>query len=403
MKRLFDSQLHLHFDLTTKPAFKANQIFGNMQLKGRFAEKLILYDMLIVPTTDFAIVSALIDWMGPPTFMEALETKAIEFFKYSGFLGYSGNGVGLAHFEIRRGRNVTKPLDWQAKAAISGDSEFALRSYLAHQAKRLSAKDAGRVVNKVLDCTSEGKFDEFARKVGHETYMDILRSDLLQSYFAIRNANLKRLAEVAPAEIRVFTPHLGREADDVDLMLRLASINFELYCAELSGADDLYIDPAIEILLLAKSDQIHSKGKWESFVKLLEINKVPDIASAVANNQLQLSDIWDIRNSSNSVKFRRWFHENISENPDKVAEEYIATVQQTSPIDKKWVKTIRFVLPLFAGLGADFAIGTQGISTALGATFSLVDSFWLNKLLRGYSPKFFIDDLMGKLSKVHSR
>lgn len=107
---LLDNQLFLHFVLTN--LLERNEMLHqNLQVKGELAEKLLLYDKIVIPTADFAIIPILIDWFGDKLFQEILERNVFSFIRCKGWPGYTGWGRGLIKFEIRKKEN-TKVSKW---------------------------------------------------------------------------------------------------------------------------------------------------------------------------------------------------------------------------------------------------------------------------------------------------
>lgn len=49
-----------------------------------------------------------------------------------------------------------------------------------------------------------------------------------------------------------------------------------------------------------------NKTYIEGFSSLLDLNRIPNIDSAISKGLITLSDVWDIRQKNTSKKFRRW-------------------------------------------------------------------------------------------------
>lgn len=171
-------------------------------------------------------------------------------------------------------------------------------------------------------------------------------------------------------------------------------MNFEIYLAYVAGEADLTSSLDVDILLRAKVDRflkrIHrAKGVSKGFSEILRINRMVDINVAVSAGELGFDEVAKIRDSRRCRHFRKWFHESVADNPEEACREYVAAISRQELTDKLPVKIIRFLLT--------FAGSIPGLGSILGPTVSFVDSFILGKLPKGYSPKFFIDELRARL------
>src|SRR5205085_9486284 len=91
--------------------------FGQPSAESHFASQSLLYEHLIFPTNDFAIVSAIIDWLGDGAFEDALDSGALTFLRRRGVLMYAGNGLGIQ--EVKFEDTPQKPFAWWEKALWS--------------------------------------------------------------------------------------------------------------------------------------------------------------------------------------------------------------------------------------------------------------------------------------------
>lgn len=382
---LLNSHLLLHFEMADPLERIQAIIHQRPAIKGALAERLFLYDTLTVPTTDFSILPVLVSWLGDSLLREMLDAGAIRFLRYRGSLGYAGNGNGLRLFRVEKGdRPSWEP--WQE--APTADCQRAAEIWLARIFPGVTAKEREELVCSVVAHTEERDgLPDFDKRVAHETYMDALNSPSLRAFFGIRSTNLTRLYGIGPDQLRVFGPQRLRtykNADETDFLLGMAAVNFELYLAELAQADDVAFDPSIEQFLIGKAERaIRSFDLAQGFAHILTLNDLPDVPGAVASGQLTLAETWDIRNRRSALLFRRWFHEHVREEPERAVNEYVAALGRPGLINKLPAKVLRFVLTNAASL----------LGPAVGIAASAFDSFLLERIARGYSPKYLIDDL----------
>ena len=123
------------------------------------------------------------------------------------------------------------------------------------------------------------------------------------------------------------------------------------------------------------------------FSNLLELNSIPDLQPAVANGELEFETIWELRNSEDASQFRQWLREAAPADARELERAYVAAISK-EPLSATWpARAIRMVVTTAAGL-------IPGIGGLIGgASAEVIDSFFIEKWLDGYSPKLFIDEL----------
>ena len=360
-------------------------LLNNMAYKAQFATQFLLYDRIVVPTNDFAIVPILTQWMGLPSFYSALESDSLRFIRLTSILGYVGNGNALNLFTIKEGTG--KPFEWWQNAMF-GKAEDALEVQLGNAQPSIPLGERKNLYGLVMKQTDEFSMpnEDFMSKVVHESYRDILDTPTLKKeivdYYKSNPIDLTRLPEVKADQVRVS----GIEVlnDPVDLVLRVAEVNFEIVMANQAYNADLYTSERIENLLKSKMKRSGiGTDVLNGFIRLLNITNVPNLEMAIESGNLGFEDLWEIRSSNNSSKFRAWLREAREEHGQDLGKAYVSTLESIPFIDSLPIKTIRFLITTCAGL----------IEPLTGLTTGVIDSFFVQKWLAGYSPRLFIDDL----------
>ena len=118
------------------------------------------------------------------------------------------------------------------------------------------------------------------------------------------------------------------------------------------------------------------------------------IGEALKSGEIKFKDFLELLQKAD--KFREWLSK-IEQDKNIVAEYYKAVTSGTW-VDKLPSKSVRFAIFTGAGLLLDAAIPT-GLGTALGTALGAGDTFLLDKLIKGWKPNQFIDDLKEELSK----
>lgn len=385
---IIDSRLFIRLDLDI--SLKANSLFQtNPNNRAHLASQLLLYDRIIIPTKDFGIVPILINWLGLKTFMKALESDTFSFLHRKALIGYSGNGSGISEFIIS-GSKAKKMSWWQD--AMFGGTGVAVEQQLKNMCPFISRRERARIVEEIISKSREVDYDNafFIRNIRHETYTDIMKDKSLSLLlFVMQNSkhesdkiDLRRLEGVGPSRNRVLG--LDRIKDPVDLVLRIAEINMEIFMSTLSGDADLFTSDGAELLLRDKLNRAGVGSNYlDGFLSLLELNNIPDIGKAISSDSISLSDIWELREKRISKNFRRWLRKATSKDARGIERLYVESLGNKALIDSLPLKAIRFAITSIA----------SAEPSALGLAFGAVDSFFVSKWLSGYSPKLFLDEL----------
>ena len=87
-------------------------------------------------------------------------------------------------------------------------------------------------------------------------------------------------------------------------------LNLESYLAEESGTRDMVTARQFGSLLEAKAER-YTAGTTakESFAHIMNIERIPDLASGISTGEILLGQVWDFRNSNQASRFRDWFDE----------------------------------------------------------------------------------------------
>ena len=385
MSKILDSQL-LIYKNNMQTTIEPNILGADNHAKGEFAEKMLLYDRIIIPTFDFSIMPVLMKWLGNDILENLLDSGAISFIRALGYICYRGE-VGLVVISGNDQSTIPPRQKW-IKAAF-GDTGAALDFWIHRAVMKPEPKQRQRIIDMAVSRTHTiGLVRQWLGIVEAETYKDISESSLSKHFPP--DIQLDNLPGIRRNEIR--TTNLYEPTGDfVDYVLRLAYMNFEIYLAHLAEEADLTSGFDIDLLLRSKAERLQRKihgftRSSEAFTNILELNRIPDIASAVATGELGLDEIAEIRSRKSSEDFRRWFHINVVQNPNQAHQEYVQAIDKPGLTDKLPVKIVRFLIT-----------ASIGRIPVLGDAVSIADSFVLDRFLKGYSPKVFIDELRARL------
>lgn len=384
-ERIVDTRLFVPLDLGSVQ--RANARFArDPKIRGHLAAQLISYDTIVIPTKDFGIVPTLFTWLGRESFISALEVGAFSFQHMPSMLGYAGNGVGISGFLIMPSEE--RKFQWWQTATF-GELTESVELQVANAIPSLSPRETTKVTELVISASSKFDYsnDEFMENVERESYEDIMGSPELQFMVTTASDNpekvdLKKVPGVGPNQIRVSRD--GPIRDGADVILRVAEMNRSLFVASKLGSCDLLAPRGAELVITSKLSRHGVKpSETERVLNLLELAGVPDVSAAIAEEQVKLEDIWRIRQSRNSRKFREWLQESDSHSARDLEMAYVESLSSENAIESWPARTLRFLVTTGIGVANPIA------GLVVGAT----DSLFLERLLGGYRPKFFIDDL----------
>lgn len=192
---------------------------------------------------------------------------------------------------------------------------------------------------------------------------------------------------------------------ETKLLSRLAQETLDLAILGLHGYDTLE-SRTLASLVSAELDRLEElAGIEQAARRVFEIENLPALGDLVARGVLPIVRIPDLRRSSDAVRFREWLHDLATPlDAGYTSSRYVDSIVGRSGFWKrskgKWAKILT-VTALSTGLGSAVAagpvagtIGAGGVFTlgaALNLGFSVLDTFVLNRVLRGWNPKSFVE------------
>jgi hypothetical protein len=390
---IVDSRLHVRHD-TSRADMRNAAFFSDPANRAHLASQLLVYEHLIIPTNDFALVPALIQWMGLKEFEEALETDAFRFLRRNGRLAYGGNGLGITAFVLQD--TPEKPFKWWENA-FHGELDLAVDLQLRHGVSSLSLQHRESLIKKVIARSQSVDYSDefFTKNVVNESYADIrdtpeLRKYLIQLSTAAGHPRSEPIdiVRVPGLEARAFQiAGDGVVRNPADLVVRVAEANMEVVLADLAGGTDLLVSSGTEKLLKQKVLRANSPPvSLEGFGRLLDLNKIPDIRAAVESGGLSLSELWKVRQSSNGRRFRKWLSEAELESGRDLERLYVESLGQSSLVESLPLRVLRFALTTIVD-------SASTAHPAVGLGVGIVDNFFVEKFLKGYRPKLMFDEL----------
>lgn len=184
------------------------------------------------------------------------------------------------------------------------------------------------------------------------------------------------------------------------ILSHLFDVESDLYFSSLYLAE-LATNPLGSLLMAEKLGYLQKRslrsqekiGEFQRFV----FEDARDLREAVNSKKVDITEVIKVIRKSN--EFKKWL---TAQDPSAdLIKEYYKAVTKESFIDKLPGKSVRWAIFTALGLAAD-AVATGGIGVVTGITLGALDTFFIDKLLKGWSPSQFIEENVKNLLKDDS-
>jgi len=134
---------------------------------------------------------------------------------------------------------------------------------------------------------------------------------------------------------------------------------------------------------------------------LLSMHNLPNLKELFIQNHFDFDSAFNLRNTSNAKYYRKWIN-HVSENIDatEISKEYLNEISGNNRFFEttggKFLKTLGS-FGIGTALGA--ALAGTGAAAVAGLTFGLLESLWLDNILKGKNPSIFIKEIERELRR----
>ncbi len=347
-------------------------------------EEIILHDQILIPTHDYLTACGIFRLLGEKNFITLLQSDKVRFLRLRGVFGYvrgTGRDGSLAVF-----------LDPASKRPQDSPVEISVEAGLSVIADQMKERNVVRdllIRNSISLETSEIIHD-----IRPDIYSDLKATNLWNDKYKFPKKDLLALPGMKKMQVRVLGPGLDMNTNIVDSLLSLAMFNVELYLMAKHGCTSsstvLPLGDLINLKLNRLTDEsTRSKNMWSLF----EINNIPDFGKIDLSNETHFKDLIKLSDSRNAKQFREWFHPLSRLEQNHVFKEYIQLINDVPWAQQLPAKVIRFLVPTAVGV----------IEPISGTILGLLDAFVIDSLVKGKSPKYFIENLQDFRDKINFR
>lgn len=350
-------------------------------IKETLCEELILHDSLAIPTHDYLTACGLALIVGERSLITLLEQKRITFVRLRGTYGYvRGTGPDGALLTID---------DPDKKRPQNSDIESSVDAGLNVISAHI--KEVQKLKELLIDNTIPFELSPIVDSIKHDAYNDLRGTSLWKAEFEMANKDLLALPGLEKMQVRVIGPGAKPGEAPIDALLALARYNIELHLSRVLSCTTTSSGSPLGDLLEIKTRRItNTDVTAEKLWSLLEVNEVPDLGKLDFVGTPFFEDFLKICSGRQAQGFREWFHGNNDLNEREMLREYIGLLREVPLTQRLPTKILRFVVT--TGLG---------FVPALGLAASALDTFVIDQMLKGSSPRFFIDDLRDFYGKIN--
>ena len=376
-------------DLTAKFGADGKHLKRYLQRKllvvRSIVDQLLLHDEILIPTNDYLTAAGLIYLLGERNFIALLEEGRIKFLRTQGVMVYlRGTGADGTLLTIHSSKN-NLPQD-----APIEDSIRAALSTIQGKYKE------GRLLLKLLASNSESlKTSDIVDIIRPDAYRDLGQTALWKETYRHPDQSLLNLPGQGTMHGTLLCTQKNVSQKPVDTLLALAQMNIELYLAkEFDCSSTTTGAPVGDVVSLKLSRLSQQRDTHDQLWKFLDFVDIPDISHRLVDDQGLLSRYLKLTQKRDAEQFRAWFHTTQHESGEELAKEYVRQLEEEPKLSKAPARFIRFAVTTAIDL-----IPLPGTGTAA----SVVDTFIVDRLFAGKSPKFFIKNMRRFTGQIKAR
>ena len=347
-------------------------------------DQLLLHDQILIPTQDYLTAAGLVRILGERSVLILLEEERIRFLRLRGAFGYvrgTGPDGRLVTFISPNVANSV-PIDQSIAAGLG----VIKGEYTEHDrlTKRLVSSSHQIELQSVVDATHV------------DTYADLSQTALWKEKYRLPNPELLALPGAEKMGVRVIGPGTDVSKNIIDACLALGLMNIELYlakqfeCESISTGSPIGDCISLKIPRLAGTDVPDAK-LWN----FLDVTGVPDISGPLLADREEMKKFIKLTRGGDATAFRQWFHVNAKLTDKEILKAYIEVLHQTPWVQGKSGRILR--------IAASLGLGAIGLGWVVDAAASAIDSFVVDKVVRGKGAKFFIEKLRNFSGRIRPK
>lgn len=367
------------------------RLVTNFEAKGRLIEQILLYDRVYLVTKNFLVIPLLVEWAGIDNVLRLLRENRIGFTRPTGFIGYDGKYKSIEYFIFTPKLEGDFDKDW-LKIADTSDIKSSVWTILKKTLGNHKETILAELESLVVANAKEIQYPKIAERIHTETEADFLDQEIRRKLL-IKAQDIRTACDIGYNQIKIgfdegpFDPKNSRE---IDKAFAVGLTNFDFITAKAIGDVDIHTDNISQLILEAKLRRYLKPMLIHNGLRsLLQYRGIPDFKTLVERGQLNFNNVFELIGLTHHVRFVRWLHNMKLDSPEDILSDYIDRLEDLYTKENLRIKTIRFLVT--AGLGA--------IAPGAGLVVGAVDSFIVDRLLRGWHPKLFLDKIRSTIGE----
>lgn len=341
----------------------------------------MLHDQIIIPTNDYLTAAALIELLGEAAVIELLEADQLRFIRLRGLFGYM-QGVGregtLSTFEDPEKR---RPQDSSIEESI----------YAGLSTVKPTVKESEKLAKLIATNSHPVEMSQVVSAIRDNAFADFRHSPLWRDRYVAKKPEMFKLPGSNKNTVTMLGPPTDPSKKPIDALLALTLSNIELYLSnEFSCVSMSTGSPIGDCLDLKSSQGKKDHPGRHRLWSFLEIASVPNLAAVTLADKSKFSDVLKLTHSRNAGVFKEWFHQNAILTDTEIKARYVDLLHEVPWAQTAPIKVIRFAITNL--LDMKFP--------AMGKVAGTLDSLLLDKVLKGNSAKYFVEDLRTFSGKI---
>lgn len=344
-------------------------------------EQLMLHDQIIIPTNDYLTAAALIELLGEAAVIQLLEADQLRFIRLRGLFGYmqgEGKEGSLGVFEDPDKR---RPQDSSIEESI----------YAGLSTIRPGVKESEKLAELIAINSHPMEMSQVVSAIRDNAFADLRHSPLWRDRYVGKKPSMFRLPGSNKNTVTMLGPPTDPTSKPIDALLALTLSNIELYLSNQFSCVSMSTGSPMGDCLDLKSNQ----GKRDHpgrhrLWSFLEVASVPNLAAVTLADKSKFADVLKLTHGRNAKVFKEWFHQNATLTDTEIKARYVDLLHEVPWAQTAPIKFIRFAITNLLDLKLP----------AMGKVAGTLDSLLLDKMLKGNSAKYFVEDLRTFSGKI---
>ncbi len=347
-------------------------------------DQLLLHDQILIPTQDYLTAAGLVHIIGEHNVLTLLDEERLSFVRLRGAFGYvrgAGEDGRLLTFISPTIPN-SMPIDQSIAAGLRViDGKYKERNRLP---KLLISRSPQIEMQAAVDATHVG------------TYADLSQTSLWKEEYRLPNPELLALPGAEKMGVRVIDPNTDISNNVIDVCLALGLMNIELYLAKQFDCENVSTASPIGDCISLKLPRLTGeKAPFEKLWSFLDVAGIPEISGPLLADREEMAKFIKLTRSRDAAAFRQWFSEKSGLTDKDILKAYIDLLHETPWVQGKTGRTLR--------IAASLGLGAFGLGWLVDAAVGAVDSFVVDKVVRGKGAKFFLENLRSFSGRILPR